>query len=152
MAVVNAPSMNEEALVKAAAEMVPRLRERAPQGDVLCRTPDETIAEVEAAGLHMATCPRSRGGAQVSMQTLVDIQTEIGKGDGGTSWTVAVYHASGHWLGGFSDEAQDEFFSSANPKAAAVFSAGATARPVSGGFQLTGRWPFPSGQHHSGWI
>lgn len=142
----------DDALVKAAAVVAGRLRERVPEGERLEHVPDETIADFEEAGLHRLTFPRSRNGYQASMRTQVDVQTEIGKADGSAAWVLAVYHTAAYWICGFSDEAQDEFFSSDNPKSAEVYSANATATPVSGGYTLTGGWPFASGQHHAGWI
>ena len=38
------------------------------------------------------------------------------------------------------------------PKAAGVFAMGGKARPVPGGYQLTGRWGFGSGIKHSEWL
>nr|WP_258079877.1 hypothetical protein [Nocardia cyriacigeorgica] len=52
----------------------------------------------------------------------------------------------------FGDEVFDEYLTSDNTPAGGVFSITGTASPTTGGYTVIGRWPFCSGQHHSGWM
>ncbi|MYS79274.1 acyl-CoA dehydrogenase family protein [Embleya scabrispora] len=145
------PDSGTEHLVRAAADLVPRLLADAPKSRALARLTDEVVHALAEAGLVTALAPRSRGGSQVPLGDFVRIQEELARGCGSTSWVTGVYAAALYMLSAFTDEAQDEVYATATPKSVAAFKPEGMAGPASGGYRLTGTWRFCSGQHHADW-
>jgi alkylation response protein AidB-like acyl-CoA dehydrogenase len=135
-----------EELIARAEALVPTLRERARGAEQLRRIPDETIADLEAAGLFYVVSPRSEGGYGYGMTELGTITRILAKGCASTAWVysflvvhnVSITQDLRHLLDG-------------RPFATAALSAGfqatpsGTAVPVEGGWRVTGKWPFASG-------
>lgn len=108
--------------------------------------PDETIADLDSAGLFKVVAPRSQGGYAYGMRELGTITRILAQGCASTAWVysfLVVHNVSltqdlPHLLGG-------------GPFAPAALSAGfqatpsGTAVPVEGGWRVTGKWPFASG-------
>lgn len=133
--------------------MVPRLKERASAADELRRCPDETIRELNESGLTRVLQPRRVGGSELPWVVLIDVGAELARGCGSTAWNWANY-AVHHWMLAFWPVAcQDEIWR-ADPEvliaSSLVFPAG-RARPVAGGYRLSGRWPFSSGVDPATW-
>jgi 3-hydroxy-9,10-secoandrosta-1,3,5(10)-triene-9,17-dione monooxygenase len=146
-----APDFDE---LRAAAEaLVPVLRERAPRAEELRRLPDETIADLHRTGLFRILQPGRVGGSELPFRSIVELVAVIGRACGSTAWVLANL-AAHHWLlGMWSPEAQDEIWGQSPDNligSALIFPRG-RARPVDGGYRLTGRWPFSSGVDASSW-
>jgi alkylation response protein AidB-like acyl-CoA dehydrogenase len=137
--------------VDKAAALVTLLTERANTARQLGRLTDDVVDELGAAGLITLMAPRSRGGAQASLETFVRVQEELARGCGSTSWVCGVYAAALYMLASFPDEAQDEVFTDPAPKSVAAFQPEGAATPADGGYRLSGTWRFCSGQHHADW-
>ena len=141
-------------VVERARALVPALRARHAETDLLAKTSDETVAELEAAGLFSMSLPRAYGGLQTSMSTWKDAVTEIGRGDGGVAWTITLINAC-NWMaaGLFPKSVADEVFSKPNTRVAGIFSArGVKAHRVEGGIIVDrGIWFFNSGVYHAHW-
>jgi 3-hydroxy-9,10-secoandrosta-1,3,5(10)-triene-9,17-dione monooxygenase len=140
-------------LTARAEAMVPALRERAGRTEELRRLPDETIEELHRSGLFRILQPRRVGGSELPFHSIVELVTTIGRGDGSTAWVLANL-AAHHWLlGMWPQRAQDEVWGE-SPDAligsALIFPRG-RARPVPGGYRVTGRWPFSSGVDAATW-
>jgi alkylation response protein AidB-like acyl-CoA dehydrogenase len=135
-----------ETLIARAEQLVPVLRERAQRTEELRRIPDDTIADLEQAGLFQLVAPRSQGGYAYGMRELGTITRILAQGCASTAWVysfLVVHNVSltqdlPHLLDG-------------RPFAPAALSAGfqatpsGTAVPVDGGWRVTGKWPFASG-------
>jgi 3-hydroxy-9,10-secoandrosta-1,3,5(10)-triene-9,17-dione monooxygenase len=145
------PSLDE--LIARAERLVPRLRERAGKAEALRRVPDETIADLHEAGLFRMLQPARLDGSELPYRALVDIGSRLARGCGSTAW-VLTNLASHHWmLAMWPDSAQDEVWGESADAligSALVFPCG-RARPVAGGYRLSGRWPFSSGVDPCGW-
>jgi alkylation response protein AidB-like acyl-CoA dehydrogenase len=85
------------------------------------------------------------------MTTVVDVISEIGRGDGSTAWTLAVWAISSWMVGMFPDEVQDEVFSSPDVRICGILSPGAMALPTNGGYLLNGKWSFNTAAQQSTW-
>ena len=141
-----------EALSRARA-LVPRLKERAALADELRRCPDESIRELNESGLMRVLQPRRVGGSEIPWVALIDVGSELARGCGSTAWNWANY-AVHHWMLAFWPvQCQDEIWD-ADPAvliaSSMVFPAGKAQR-VSGGYRLSGRWPFSSGVDPATW-
>src|SRR5215467_16358363 len=142
----------EELLARAEA-LVPVLRERAPRAEQLRRLPDETIADLHSTGLFRMLQPARVGGSELPYRALFELTAVIGRGCGSTAWVLANL-AAHHWLlAMWHPEAQDEIWGESPDSlisSALIFARGRAQR-VSGGYRLSGRWPFSSGVDAATW-
>lgn len=75
----------------------PTLRERALDAERAHRLSDETIADLDAAGVFRIASPAEFGGYELSVVEQLDVVTEVAKWDGSCGWVVWV-GASTNWL------------------------------------------------------
>jgi 3-hydroxy-9,10-secoandrosta-1,3,5(10)-triene-9,17-dione monooxygenase len=140
-------------LLARAEGLIPVLRERAERAEELRRLPDETIADLHDSGLFRMLQPKRVGGSELPFRALVELVAVIARGCGSTAWVLANL-AAHHWLFGmWSREAQDEVWGQSPDDligSALIFPRG-RARPVDGGYRLSGRWPFSSGVDAASW-
>jgi 3-hydroxy-9,10-secoandrosta-1,3,5(10)-triene-9,17-dione monooxygenase len=129
------------------------LRERAAKAEALRRMPDETAADVVAAGLARMAQPARFGGYELGWEIVCEVSMILGRGDASQAWVANIY-AEHAFVGGlFPDQAQRDIWGS-NPDAlisASIIPLGNRAEAVDGGYLLDGSWPFASGVHHSDW-
>ena len=140
--------------LKARAEaLIPVLRERAPRAEELRRLPDETIADLHRTGLFRVLQPKRVGGSELPFRSLVELVAIISRGDASTGWVLANL-AAHHWLAAmWPEQAQDEVWGVSPDHligSALIFPRG-RARPVEGGYRLSGRWGFSSGVDAAAW-
>ncbi len=75
----------------------PNLRKRAMAAEKAGRHSDETIAELDAAGVFNIGSPAEYGGHELSVREQLDVIVEVSKWDGSCGWSVWV-GASTNWL------------------------------------------------------
>jgi 3-hydroxy-9,10-secoandrosta-1,3,5(10)-triene-9,17-dione monooxygenase len=148
-----APQLTHDEALSRARDMVPALKERAARADELRRCPDESIRELNDTGLMRVLQPRRVGGSELPWISLIDIGSELARGCASTAWNWANY-AVHHWMLAFWPRScQDEIWD-ADPAAliasSVVFPAGKATR-ATGGYRLSGRWPFSSGVDPATW-
>ncbi|HTP78316.1 MAG TPA: acyl-CoA dehydrogenase family protein [Rhizomicrobium sp.] len=154
-AVLNMPKTQTSDILDRARAIVPRLREGQAESDRLARVPPALVAELEEAGFLSMTTPRAYGGLQSSLTKWMEVNAELGRGDGGVAWAVALVN-TGNWTVAsvFPRAVADEVFSTPNARVAGVFSPGkgSSVRLVDGGVIIEkGFWPFNSGVHLAHW-
>ncbi|NES30212.1 acyl-CoA dehydrogenase [Micromonospora terminaliae] len=149
MEITQAPPKDE--LVRRASELVPLLREKALWMEENRRIHDDVIDAITDAGILKMRVPVRYGGYESDMGTVVDVLAELGRGDGSTAWTVAVWSISTWMMGLFPDEVQDEVFGTPGVRISGILSPGAVAVPTDGGFIINGRWSFNTGAQQSTW-
>ncbi len=112
-----------------------------------------TIAEVVEAGIMTLGVPKRYGGLEVDYETIPMVSRLLGQGCLATAWTIGILLQHNLQMGLFPQEAQDEFWVEGPSCFAPGFIVpGGVARPVAGGFRLTGQWRFGSGYPHGHWI
>lgn len=140
--------------IACARDLVPRLRERAATAEELRRTPDETIAELRAAGLLGVLTPKRYGGSELGLATLIEITVELAQGCVSSGWVYG--NLMGHnWLvAQFALAAQEAVFATPGALVSTIFRFGGPAPVrVEGGYRITsgeGKWA--SGVDHAAWI
>jgi alkylation response protein AidB-like acyl-CoA dehydrogenase len=149
MQITDAPPRTE--LVRRASELVPLLQQNAIWQEENRRLHDESIEAMTAAGILSMRVPVRYGGYESDMQTVVDVISELGRGDGSAAWTVAVWAISSWMVGLFPDEVQDEIFSTPGVRVSGILSPSAIAVPTDGGVILNGKWAFNTGSTQSQW-
>ncbi|SFP43168.1 Acyl-CoA dehydrogenase [Amycolatopsis arida] len=149
MANTDVPARAE--LAERAEKLVPLLRQRAEWTDENRRLPEETIEALTEAGLLKLRVPRRYGGFEADTGTVVDVLSELARGDGSTSWTAAVWAISSWVVGLFPDEVQDEVFATPNVRVCGILSPTAVAAPADGGVVVNGQWTFNTAAQQSHW-
>jgi 3-hydroxy-9,10-secoandrosta-1,3,5(10)-triene-9,17-dione monooxygenase len=142
----------ERVLLHRARALIPSLAERAPAAAAARRLPPETIAEYHAAGILRILQPRRFGGQQGRFSLFSRIVEELTYGCASSAWVYAVL-AEHQWIiAQYPEEAQVDVWGD-DPEAVASSSLAprAAAKRVSGGWRLSGRFPFSSGCDYAQW-
>ena len=140
-------------LFERATALAPILADRAVKTENLRRLPDETVADIKAAGLHRMGQPARFGGSQLALDHIVDIVAALARGCASTAWVNAVYCDHSIIVGMMDPAAADDVWAD-NPDAAvsAGFFPSGTNERAEGGWRLYGTWGFASGCDHADWL
>jgi 3-hydroxy-9,10-secoandrosta-1,3,5(10)-triene-9,17-dione monooxygenase len=132
--------------------LIPTLLARAPEGERLRRVPDETIADMQAAGVFRVLQPKRWGGYEMDIHTYFDVQMALGEGDMSTAWVYGVVGVH-PWLIALYDDrvAKDIWGKDDSTLTCSSLMPVGTSTPVEGGYKLSGRWRYSSGCDHTRW-
>jgi alkylation response protein AidB-like acyl-CoA dehydrogenase len=64
------------------------LRARAQETERLRRLPEDTVAELKDAGVFQILAPKAAGGYGMSVETYVEVNRRLARGDASTAWTA----------------------------------------------------------------
>lgn len=148
-----APTMpSAEELVQRARELIPKLEQRWERADRERRIADETLAEMQQAGLFRVLQPRRWGGYEMDPQVFYRIQLALAEGCMSTAWVYGVIAVHNWQLALYDERAQREVWGedSSTLISSSYMPKGRLQR-VDGGFRLSGRWGFSSGVDHCQW-
>jgi 3-hydroxy-9,10-secoandrosta-1,3,5(10)-triene-9,17-dione monooxygenase len=138
-------------LIEKATELVPLLRDKAAWSEENRRLSEDVVEAMAEAGMFRMRAPERFGGYETDLNTLVRTLTELSRGDGSASWVASIFSISG-WISGlFPDDAQDEIFATPDVRVSGILSPSAVAKPVDGGYLVSGKWPFNTGVLHAHW-
>lgn len=143
---------DERVLLARARTLVPRLAERSPAAAARRNLPPETIADYHEAGILRILQPRRFGGLQGRFSLFSRITEELTFGCASSAWVYAVL-AEHQWIvAQYPEQAQIDVWGD-DPSAVASSSLAprAAARPVDGGWRLSGKFPFSSGCDYAQW-
>jgi 3-hydroxy-9,10-secoandrosta-1,3,5(10)-triene-9,17-dione monooxygenase len=139
-------------LIERARRMVPALKSRTAQADSEFKVPNETIAELQEAGLLRALQPRAFGGFEVDPRTFFEIQMILAEGCMSTAWIYGVMGVHPWQLARYPIEAQrDVWGEDQSTLISSTYMPVAKVTPVEGGYRISGRWGFSSGSEHCQW-
>ena len=139
-------------LVQRARQIRPILLQNADETDRLRRLPDANVQALKQSGLCRLMVPRRFGGYETSIRTYIEAMAEVGRGCGSTAWTASLINVCA-WLAAlFPERAQREVWGSdVDTWVAGSLAPRGEARPVEGGWQVSGHWPWASGCLHAQW-
>lgn len=139
-------------LVESARLLAPRLIERGARADDDRRLPDETIAEMQAAGLFRALQPKRWGGHEFDLQSFYDALMTLAEADMSTAWVYGVLGVAPWVVALLEDRAASDVWAQDSSALVGLSLAPAgTATPVDGGVRIGGRWRYASGSAHCDW-
>lgn len=146
-------SMERFGLVDNARALCATFAERAAEVEGLRRLPDESIKELQDAGLFQALQPARFGGLEADPIEFFDAVLAVGGACGSTAWVLSVLAVHNWQLALFDLEAQEEVWGADNRVliASSYVPSGSVER-VDGGYELSGRWHFSSGCDHARWL
>lgn len=139
-------------LISRAQKMIPTLRGRADQTTQLRRLPDETVADLRQSGLPQLFQPARFGGAEASIEAIVDVMIAISGGCPSTAWCLAQYITHNQMIARFPLQTQERVWVRPDCLVSGILIPRlGKARPVDGGYLVSGAWPFVSGVDPSDW-
>ncbi len=150
-AVAGRPPAPAEIVARARA-LIPALAGRAREARRLRRIHDETIADMQQAGLFRVLQPRRWGGYELDPVTFYEVELALAEGDMSAAWVYGVVGVHPWFMALLDDRAAQEVWGG-DPSVlicSSLMPAG-TATAVDGGFRLSGRWRYASGCEHCGW-
>lgn len=115
------------------------------------RLPDDIFQALAGAGLFDLWLPRSYGGPELSPLDFMEIVEAASTLDGSIGWIVGNGAGMSRSAGNLPVDGAREIWSKGPVFVASSTSAQGTARPVQGGYRVSGRWPFGSGIQHAKW-
>lgn len=143
----------EQQLLHNATELVPYLQKFGTIIDEERHIPDEVIHKISDAGLFRLGTPKEYGGHEVSIRAMVEIISEVAKGNGSVGWVVQIingnnYNASLSLPAGVLDSIYNQVeeirFCSV------LLARTAVVKKVDGGYLVEeGFWGFGSGSKHA---
>lgn len=148
--VAGVPSIQQ--LGDAARELVPYLRERAPQTERERRVSVEATDKFRQAGFFKLMQPARFGGYEYGFSSFIEIISELGRGCASSSWGCSLGAVHQWVIGTFPEQAQQDMWG-ANPEAIACgsYAPAAQAEKVDGGYTVQGQWHWASNVDNSQW-
>jgi len=116
--------------------------------------PQATVDAIYESGLFSFKTPQVLGGAEADVMIQLDVIEAASRIEPSAGWCLMIGAGTLSGMGAFlPDEAIDEIFvGGKSPKAAGVAAPSGQAKPVEGGYRVSGRWAFASGIQHSQWV
>jgi 3-hydroxy-9,10-secoandrosta-1,3,5(10)-triene-9,17-dione monooxygenase len=146
-------SITPDVLIERARAMIPALKGRAKRATAERRIPDETIAEMQAAGFFRVLQPKRWGGYEMHPNTFFEIQKLLAEGCMSTGWVYGVVGGHPYEMALFHDEAQREVWGEDDSVlVSSSYQPVGKVERAEGGFYLSGRWGFSSGSEHCQWV
>jgi 3-hydroxy-9,10-secoandrosta-1,3,5(10)-triene-9,17-dione monooxygenase len=145
--------ISAETLVQRARDLVPKLKQRAAKTEADRKVPDETVAEMQAAGLFDVLKPKQYGGYEMDPQVFYDVCMTLAEGCMSTAWIYGVIGVHNWQIALFDPRAAQDVYGKDNKTLiASTYMPKGQVTPVEGGFKFSGRWGFSSGIAHCQWV
>jgi alkylation response protein AidB-like acyl-CoA dehydrogenase len=138
-------------LPEKARALIPALREREIEAEAARTLHAETISSIRDTGLFRVLQPQRYGGFGGTLPDMLDVAYEIGRGSSAAAWIFGNVSLHSWIIGMFQKEAQDEIWADPDTITSSCLRPVCMAKPVPGGFTISGRWHYVSGADHTQW-
>ena len=140
-------------LLTAVHDLAAQVRSLSQQIETQRRLPQSLVDAMAAAGLFRLLIPRSLDGLEVDVSTFIRTIEATAALDGSVGWS-AMIGATGGLTSGYlpPETAQEIYGGDPHIVTAGALAPHGRARPVEGGYRVTGRWPFNSGCEYCAWL
>jgi 3-hydroxy-9,10-secoandrosta-1,3,5(10)-triene-9,17-dione monooxygenase len=140
-------------VVQKTRALQPALRERARQAQIDRKISDETVREMQNAGLFRVLQPKRWGGYEMDPQVFFDVQFALAEACMSTAWIYGVIAVHNWQIALFDLKAQEDVWKDdTNVRIASSYMPVGKVEHVDGGFKFSGRWSFSSGCDHCDWV
>jgi alkylation response protein AidB-like acyl-CoA dehydrogenase len=133
-------------------EIAPVLRLNAAQGEAERAITAEAHEALVAANAYNLMLPKSLGGEEADLLTMVRVIAEAAKADGSAGWCAMISGVYATFGGLLPRAGAEEVFGGARSVVAGTLSPIGAAVKVPGGYRFSGRWPFASNSPHANWF
>ena len=153
MTITTTPHEVDMALLEAAREIAPIIRQHSAEAERERRLSAPVLHALRETGLLRMTTPRSLGGLETDPVTRALIGEEIGRHDSAAGWTLENPLDWAFFCARLPDEGAEEIYSSGpDVLIAAQFGRPLQATSAPGGYRISGRAPFVSNCYDANWI
>lgn len=143
----------EQQLLNHATGLVPYLQKFGTMIDEERHIPDEVIQKVSDAGLFKLGTPKEYGGHDVSIRAMVEIISEVAKGNGSVGWVVQIINGNNYNASlSLPPDVLDSIFNQVEEIrfCSVLLARKAVVKKVDGGYLVEeGFWGFGSGSKHA---
>jgi alkylation response protein AidB-like acyl-CoA dehydrogenase len=130
--------------------LVPEIATRGDEIEQARRLPPDLVKALVGAGCFRSLVPRSHGGAELGVPAHLRMLSELAAADGSVGWTVMIGSQAPVILGLLPRSTFDGIYATGpDVIVAGTFNPKGVATPVTGGFRISGQWPFASGCQHA---
>src|SRR6516164_11184785 len=139
--------------LRRAQELGPELDAAAEEIEQRRELPEAIIEALVERGLFRLLLPRALGGAELRPAAYVPVIEEIARHDASTAWCLGQACGCTMTAALLEPEVAREIFG--GPRGIVAWGPpdpAVRARPVPGGYRLSGTWSFASGSHHATWL
>ena len=139
-------------LLDAVRDLVPELTARAGEIDEANRLPPDLARVMAEAGVFRMAAPPVSGGAPATVATMLQVIETCASASGSAGWCAMIGSTSavsGAYLPG---AVAAEIYADPMTVIGGVFAPTGAARPVEGGYRLSGHWSWASGSQHCDWL
>ncbi|MSO69722.1 MAG: acyl-CoA dehydrogenase [Alphaproteobacteria bacterium] len=147
------PQLTRETLMEGARTLRDKSRTRVNETESLRRLPEVVLSEIRELRVHRVLQPARYGGAELNFGALMDVCGTVAEACASTGWVLAQYCMHAFMIGSWPQEMQEEIWGRKPDSllsGSLVFPLGRAKRD-SGGYRVSGRWPFASGVPGSDW-
>lgn len=118
------------------------------------RLAQPVVEALAGLGVFRALVPLRAGGEEWDLPTFMRVVEELSTVDGAVGWIAGVGGGVNAIISGWlsSDAVRSIYGADPIGLSAGTFSKGGRARPVDGGYRLSGRWSFASAAPHATWF
>lgn len=132
--------------------VVPALRDEAAAGEADRKLTAVAHEALAASGVFDLFRPRSLGGEEADLLSMVRAIRTLARGDGSAGWCAMLSGAYATFGGLLPRAGAEEVFDKPATILAGQLGPNGQARRVDGGYRVSGRWPFGSNCHHARWL
>lgn len=149
---IHQPMTHDEAVIWAEG-MVPALVSRASEAEQLRELPQATIDEVTASGAFRLLVPSDLGGWGLGLRSITEMTRAMAHGCMSSAWTISFLMLHNWFVARGPKVLQDDLWAE-RPYVVmpCPLAPTGTATPVSGGYNMTGRWQWATGVQHADWV
>lgn len=137
--------------VEAARALRPLLEKHAEACDRERRIQQPVFEAMRDAGLFKISMPKRAGGLGMPFIKQIEASAELGQACASSAWVQLVYCATTGGAGMSPPDLVQSLFKTGNETVCGVVMRNGKARPVEGGYIVSGKWPFASGCLHADW-
>ncbi|MFI1567940.1 3-hydroxy-9,10-secoandrosta-1,3,5(10)-triene-9,17-dione monooxygenase oxygenase subunit [Streptomyces sp. NPDC020490] len=139
-------------VLEAVRALLPAIADRARTTDEKGHVPEETVRELQDAGVFRMLQPRLFGGQEADPVDFFQAVRAISAACCSTGWITSVLGVHPWHLGLFTAEAQAEVWGDdPDTLLSSAYAPVGRLTPVDDGYRLTGRWSFSSGCGYARW-
>ena len=146
-------SITKEILIERVTSLLPGIAARALESEQQRKPHAESIRELIDAEILQSLVPKCFGGHELGLDTLAAIARAVASADMSLGWVTAFYIGHNWMLTKFPEQVQREVFAERPYGLIPIQPApGISIKPVSGGYEISGRSAYSSGIMNADWV
>jgi indole-3-acetate monooxygenase len=148
------PATSEAArLLAALRDLAPELSARAAEIERGHRVPRNITDRLRHLGLFRTLVPRSHGGLELSVPEVIPMIETLAAADSSVGWVAMIGVTSQMFCSRLPRATYDRIYTDgSNAMVVGGGTPAGQAKPIDGGYRVSGRWPFVSGCQNAQWI